>query len=187
MSMNHATIKTLVEFFERRQAANISTHTLEPSRCFNSICYDDDDDDYDEKSTIPLSKMPQILQYIAIAPILSTMKPEDSLIMRNEELNTIPEKESDEVIKSSVEDLVPIPKGKSVTFSNPLFDSNDDFTSSDDESLSDEDVLEDNDIEIEDSYVSNLDEPVCKSYLFPVLMRMSVSTLEAILMRSMLF
>nr|GEZ02801.1 hypothetical protein [Tanacetum cinerariifolium] len=33
---------------------------------------------------------------------------------------------------------------KSVTFSNPLFNSNDDFTSSDDESLSDEDVLEDN-------------------------------------------
>ncbi|GJS77634.1 retrovirus-related pol polyprotein from transposon TNT 1-94 [Tanacetum coccineum] len=48
---------------------------------------------------------------------------------------------------------------KSVTFSNPLFDSNDDFTSSDDESLSDEDVPEVNDIETKDSYVSNLDEP----------------------------
>ncbi|GKC43872.1 hypothetical protein Tco_1061594, partial [Tanacetum coccineum] len=33
---------------------------------------------------------------------------------------------------------------KSMTFSNPLFDSNDDFTSSDNESLSDEDVPEDN-------------------------------------------
>ncbi|GKB09642.1 hypothetical protein Tco_0837954, partial [Tanacetum coccineum] len=92
--------------------------------------------------------------------------------MGNEELSTIPKKElgqSDEFIKSSVEDLVPIPsesedtsksdsdcdlpscddfspindyEEKSVTFSNPLFDSNDDFTSSD--SLSDEDVLEDN-------------------------------------------
>ncbi|GJZ28857.1 hypothetical protein Tco_0573504 [Tanacetum coccineum] len=79
-------------------------------------------------------------------------------------------------------------KEKSVTFSNPLFDSNDDFTSSDDESLSDEDVPEDNvkiysnplfefddeyissdvnplfdevleNIESKDSYVSNLDEP----------------------------
>ncbi|GJU12557.1 hypothetical protein Tco_1134953 [Tanacetum coccineum] len=65
--------------------------------------------------------------------------------------------ESDELIKSSVENLVPIPsesedfsKNESecdmpvcddfTTFSNPLFDSNDDFTSSDDESLSDEDV-----------------------------------------------
>ncbi|GKD95371.1 hypothetical protein Tco_1375208, partial [Tanacetum coccineum] len=78
---------------------------------------------------------------------------------------------------------------KSVTFSNPLFDSSDDFTSSDDESLSDEDVSEDNmkiysnplfefdveyissnvnplfdevlkDIECKDSYDSNLDESI---------------------------
>ncbi|GKB61291.1 hypothetical protein Tco_0917477 [Tanacetum coccineum] len=66
-------------------------------------------------------------------------------------------KESDELIKSSVENLVPIPSESEdfsdnesecdmpvcddfTTFSNPLFDSNDDFTSSDDESLSDEDV-----------------------------------------------
>ncbi|GKD88779.1 hypothetical protein Tco_1364286 [Tanacetum coccineum] len=106
--------------------------------------------------------------------------------MGNEELSTIPKKDSDEVIKSSVEDRVPIPK-KTVTFSNPLFDSNDDFTSSDDESLSDEDVLEVNmkiytnplfefddeyissdvnplfdevleDIECKDSYDTNLDE-----------------------------
>nr|GEZ20995.1 hypothetical protein [Tanacetum cinerariifolium] len=87
------------------------------------------------------------------------------------ELNTVPEKKSDEFIKSSVEDLVPIlseskdtsgtdsecilpscddfssidvPEEKSVTLSNPLFNSNNDFTSSDDESLFDEDVLEDN-------------------------------------------
>nr|GEV96215.1 hypothetical protein [Tanacetum cinerariifolium] len=75
-----------------------------------------------------------------------------------------------------------------MTFSNPLFDSNDDFTSSDDESLSDADILEDNvkiysnplfefddeyissdvnllfdevlgNIENKDSYDSNLDEP----------------------------
>ncbi|GKB82728.1 hypothetical protein Tco_0949623 [Tanacetum coccineum] len=99
------------------------------------------------------------------------MEPEDSLIMVNEELSTIPKKESDEFIKSSVEDLVPIPsesedtsesdsdcdlslcddfspinvyEGKFATLSNPLFDSNDDFTSSDDELLSDEDVSEDN-------------------------------------------
>ncbi|GJR80450.1 hypothetical protein Tco_0151235 [Tanacetum coccineum] len=65
------------------------------------------------------------------------------------------------LIKSSVENLVPIPSESEdtsdnesecdvpecdetsptfTTFSNPIFDSNDDFTSSDDESLSDEDV-----------------------------------------------
>ncbi|GJV48166.1 hypothetical protein Tco_1438378 [Tanacetum coccineum] len=122
---------------------------------------------------------------------------------------------SDEFIKCSVEDIVPIPsesedtsesdsdcdlpscddfspinvyEEKFVTFSNPLFNSNDDFTSSDDESLSDEDVPEDNvkiysnplfefddeyissdvnplfdevleNIESKDSYVSNHDDP----------------------------
>ncbi|GJX32431.1 hypothetical protein Tco_0242286 [Tanacetum coccineum] len=46
----------------------------------------------------------------------------------------------------SSDDFSPISifEEKSVTFSNPLFDSNDDFTSSDDESLSNEDVPEDN-------------------------------------------
>ncbi|GJV26911.1 hypothetical protein Tco_1383359 [Tanacetum coccineum] len=125
-----------------------------------------------KESTIPLNEIiSQIPPSIAITPILPTLEPEDSLIMGNEELNTIPEKESNEVIKSSVENLVPIlsefedtsesdsdcdlpscddfspinvSKEKFVTFSNPLFDSNDDFTSSDDESLSDEDVPEDN-------------------------------------------
>ncbi|GJW76384.1 hypothetical protein Tco_0138066 [Tanacetum coccineum] len=119
-----------------------------PSRCFNSFY---DDDDYEE-STIPLNEIvSQIPLSIAITPVLPTLEPEDSLIIGNEELSTIPEKESDEVIKSSVENLVPIPsesedtfgsdsecdlpscddfspinipEGKSVTFSNPLFDSN---------------------------------------------------------------
>ncbi|GJS05408.1 hypothetical protein Tco_0321916 [Tanacetum coccineum] len=164
-----------------------------------------------KENIIPLNKTPQISPSIALAPVFSIMEPEDSLSMGDEHLNTIPEKESDEFIKSSVEDLVPIPREsedtsgsdsenvlpssddfspifeeKSVTFSNPLFDSNNDFTSSDDESLSDEDVSEDikiysnplfkfddeyissdvnplfdevlEDIECNDSYDSNLDE-----------------------------
>ncbi|GKB64486.1 hypothetical protein Tco_0920672, partial [Tanacetum coccineum] len=81
------------------------------------------------------------------------MEPEDSLIMGDENLSTIPEKESDELIKSSVEDLVLIPSESEdtfdsdsecdlpfcdnhVTFSNPLFDANDEFTSIDDEYIS---------------------------------------------------
>nr|GFC21662.1 hypothetical protein [Tanacetum cinerariifolium] len=39
----------------------------------------------------------------------STEKPDNSLSMGDEHLDTIPATESDEVIKSSVEDLVPIP------------------------------------------------------------------------------
>nr|GEW21867.1 hypothetical protein [Tanacetum cinerariifolium] len=117
-----------------------------------------------------------------------SLDPEDSLIMGNEELNAILEKELDEFIKSSVEDLIPILEKKAVTFSNPLFNSNDDFTSSGDKSLSDKEVPEDKvksysnplfefddeyifsdvnplfdevleNIESKDSYDSNLDEP----------------------------
>ncbi|GKE90854.1 hypothetical protein Tco_1571949, partial [Tanacetum coccineum] len=60
----------------------------------------------------------------------------------------------------SGDDFSSIFEKKSVTFSNPLFDSND-FTSSDNESLSDEDVSEDVKIysnplfEFDDEYISN--------------------------------
>nr|GEV06529.1 hypothetical protein [Tanacetum cinerariifolium] len=46
---------------------------------------------------------------IAITPVLSIDDPVDSLIIEDEHLDTILAMESDEVIKSSVEDLVPIP------------------------------------------------------------------------------
>nr|GFA99753.1 hypothetical protein [Tanacetum cinerariifolium] len=46
---------------------------------------------------------------IAIAPVLPAEEPKNSLSMGDEHLDTIPETESDEVIKSSVEDLVLIP------------------------------------------------------------------------------
>ncbi|GJT05165.1 hypothetical protein Tco_0839627 [Tanacetum coccineum] len=150
----------------------LSQKKYRASRRFNYF-YDDDDEESSIHLRDIISKLPPS---IAITSVLPTLEPEDSLIMGNEELSTIPkstipEKESDEFIKSSVEDVVPIPsesgdtsgsdsvcdlhscddfspinvyKEKSVTFSNPLFDSNDDFTSSDDESLSDEDVPEDN-------------------------------------------
>ncbi|GKB24555.1 hypothetical protein Tco_0863956, partial [Tanacetum coccineum] len=68
----------------------------------------------------------------------------NSLSMGDEHLSTILEMESDELIKSSVENLCDETSPTFTTFSNPLFDSNDDFTSSDDESLSDEDVPKEN-------------------------------------------
>ncbi|GJU56669.1 hypothetical protein Tco_1234435 [Tanacetum coccineum] len=45
----------------------------------------------------------------AITPDLPTEEPDNSLSMGDEHLNTIPETESDKLIKSSVENLVPIP------------------------------------------------------------------------------
>ncbi|GKG07764.1 hypothetical protein Tco_0330733, partial [Tanacetum coccineum] len=64
-----------------------------PSFCNNN----DDDDEDDEEYTI------------AITPVLPTVEPYNSLSMRDEHLSTISETGSEEVIKSSVEDLVPIP------------------------------------------------------------------------------
>nr|GEZ41808.1 hypothetical protein [Tanacetum cinerariifolium] len=73
--------------------------------------------------------------------------------MGDERLNTILEMESDEFIKSSVENLVPNPSESKddnecdvpayddfITFSNLLFDADDDFSSSDNESFFDEDT-----------------------------------------------
>nr|GEU94608.1 putative reverse transcriptase domain-containing protein [Tanacetum cinerariifolium] len=66
--------------------------------------YDDDDnDEYSIQVSEFLKKSP-----IAIAPVLPTEDLDNSLSMGDEHLNTISETESDEVIKSSVEDLVPI-------------------------------------------------------------------------------
>ncbi|GJT18511.1 hypothetical protein Tco_0877217 [Tanacetum coccineum] len=124
------------------------------------IYYDDDDD---EESSIPLrdiiiSGLPPC---VAITPVLSTEEPIDSLIMEDEHLDTIPATELDEVIKSNVEDLVPIlsesegipDKMCDVPFhdnSSPLdiskdqfedfSDSNDDSTSIDDNSFSIDDI-----------------------------------------------
>nr|GEZ93707.1 hypothetical protein [Tanacetum cinerariifolium] len=57
---------------------------------------------------------------IAITPVLSTEEPDNSLSMGDEHLDTILAMESDEVIKSSVEDLVSIPSESEVmtTLSN---------------------------------------------------------------------
>ncbi|GKF58736.1 hypothetical protein Tco_0172273 [Tanacetum coccineum] len=114
-------------------------------------------------SQLPLS--------IAITPVLPIEEPEDSLIMEDEDINTIPEKESDEENESSVENLVHIPSESEATsanenecdlpifddspldvfeddcviFSRPLFDSYGDSTSSeyssDNESVLEEDIF----------------------------------------------
>nr|GEV11542.1 hypothetical protein [Tanacetum cinerariifolium] len=96
------------------KVANLSTY---PSKRFNTFFYDDvDDEDYT----------------VAITP----KKPDKSLSMRDEHLDTISATESDEFIKSSVENLVPNPSKSEgdddqsfsnedvpkKIFSNPLFD-----------------------------------------------------------------
>ncbi|GJT04154.1 reverse transcriptase domain-containing protein [Tanacetum coccineum] len=109
-----------------------------------------------------------------------------SLIMEDGHLDTIPEMESDELIKSSVKNLVQIlseskdssdrecdlpsyddsSKNHDFTFSNPLFDIDEDFTSSD-ESFSEEDVPNEN-FKIFSNPLFDLDEEITshKSLLY---------------------
>nr|GEW85063.1 hypothetical protein [Tanacetum cinerariifolium] len=84
---------------------------------------------------------------------ITPKEPDNSLSMRDEHLDTIPAMESDEFVKSSVENLVPnLSKSEGEyecdvpayevfqTFSNILFNPNDDFSSVDDQSFYDEDL-----------------------------------------------
>nr|GEW43154.1 hypothetical protein [Tanacetum cinerariifolium] len=130
-------IRKKEKLLQQEQWAYLSTH---PSKRSTSFCYDDDDD-----------------YNFAITPVLSTEETDNSLSMGAEHLDTIPATESDEVIKSSVEGLVPIPSESEgipehkcdVPFhdnSPPLnvskdqiknfFESNDEFSSTDNDSFS---------------------------------------------------
>ncbi|GJV48860.1 hypothetical protein Tco_1439072 [Tanacetum coccineum] len=111
-----------------------------------TICYDDDED-----------------YTIAIAPVLPTKEPVNSLSMGDEHLDTIPATESDKVIKSSVENLVPIPSESEgipdsvcdvplcnnhtpleafKEHSETIIDSNNDYSSSDDDSYENFDYID---------------------------------------------
>nr|GEV69593.1 hypothetical protein [Tanacetum cinerariifolium] len=60
------------------------------------------------KSSTSLNNTSQISLVHVVAPILSTKEPEYSLSMGYEHPNTTPKMETDEIIKSGVEELVPI-------------------------------------------------------------------------------
>nr|GFC70418.1 hypothetical protein [Tanacetum cinerariifolium] len=71
-----------------------------------------DDDDDEESSNSLNDNISELPPYSAITPdepVLSTEEPDISLSMGDEHLDTIPATESDEFIKSGVENLIPIP------------------------------------------------------------------------------
>nr|GEW67539.1 hypothetical protein [Tanacetum cinerariifolium] len=130
------------KLLQEEQWAYLSTH---PSKRLTSFCFDDDDDE-DYTSAITPDE-----------PVLSIEKPDNSLSMGDEHLNTIPATESDEVIKSSVENLIPIlsefegipehmcdvpshdnspPLDVSKDQIEDFFESNEEFSSIDDDSFS---------------------------------------------------
>ncbi|GKB02828.1 hypothetical protein Tco_0830917 [Tanacetum coccineum] len=139
----------------QEQVVKLDSYTPEPSQCQKIPIYYDD-----EESSVPLRDIIifGLPPCVAITPDLLIT---DSLIMEDKHLDTISATESDKVIKSSVEDIVPIPSESEgipdnmcdVPFrdnSPPLdiskdqfeyfSDSNDDSTSIDDDSFSIDDI-----------------------------------------------
>nr|GEU59567.1 hypothetical protein [Tanacetum cinerariifolium] len=123
------------------------------------VCYDNDDDEErsDSLDDNIIFGLPLFSAITPNKPFLSTEEPNNSLSMGDEHLDTIHATESDEVIKSSVENLIPIPSESEGTpehmcdvpfhdNSPPLdvlkdqfedfFESNDEFSSTDDDSFS---------------------------------------------------
>nr|GEV71548.1 hypothetical protein [Tanacetum cinerariifolium] len=131
---NSFTYDTIPESFDEQEEKQIEEE--QAAKAQNSkipVCYDDDDDDYNS----------------GIIP----NEPVDSISMGDEHLDTILATESDEFIKSCVENLIPNPSefdGENgcdvpacfTTFSNILFDAEYEFNSVDDQSCSDEVVPE---------------------------------------------
>ncbi|GJY35238.1 hypothetical protein Tco_0420616 [Tanacetum coccineum] len=113
----------------------LAEFTNTPSWNLPNTSYDDDDD---EEISILLKDIIifGLPPCVAITPILFTEEPVDSLIIEDEHFDTIPATESDEFIKSSVDNLVPTPSESEDElttshflmrkfrriYSNPLFD-----------------------------------------------------------------
>nr|GFA98033.1 hypothetical protein [Tanacetum cinerariifolium] len=74
------------------------------------VCYDDGDEEKrsDSLDDNIISGLPPFSAITPDEPVLSTEEPDNSLSMGDEHLDTIPATESDEFIKSGVEDLIPI-------------------------------------------------------------------------------
>nr|GEY06410.1 putative ribonuclease H-like domain-containing protein [Tanacetum cinerariifolium] len=144
-----------VQNIHEELAKNINTPN------WNRPAFYSNDEDDDEEFSIPMSE----IYKSSLAATTPNLPITGSLIMEDEHLDTILEMESDKLIKSSVENLVPNPsesEGLSedlsedlsdiesecdvpvcddfTTFSNPLFDADINFSSSDDESFFDTDV-----------------------------------------------
>nr|GFB73230.1 hypothetical protein [Tanacetum cinerariifolium] len=123
------------------------------------VYYDDNDDEErsDSLDDNIISGLPSSSAITPDEPVLSTEEPDNTLSMGDEHLDTILATESDEFIKSGVEDLIPIPSESECTLehvcdvpshdnSPPLdvskdqiedfSESNEEFSSTDDDSFS---------------------------------------------------
>nr|GEZ76150.1 hypothetical protein [Tanacetum cinerariifolium] len=125
---------------------------------------DDDDDDYDKGSIISMNtNMFKTFSSDAIMTSFPIEEPNDSLIIKDEDINTIIEKESDEENESCIENLFHIPND-CVVFSRPLFYSYGDTTSSEyfsvNKSILEEDIVSNLPFEFDEESISNDVNPI---------------------------
>nr|GEU55149.1 hypothetical protein [Tanacetum cinerariifolium] len=125
------------------------------------------------KNSISLKNTSQFSSVYAVAPILSTKEPEYSSSMGYEHSNTTPKTESAEIIKSAVEELVPILSENEVTLEDKrecdmpvcedssAFDVCDDHSEIFSDSKDDDDISSDDDdfedVEYIEALLSNLE------------------------------
>nr|GFD30872.1 hypothetical protein [Tanacetum cinerariifolium] len=83
-----------------------------------------------------ISELPPFSAITPDEPVFSIEEPDNSLSMGDEHLDTIPATESDEFIKSGVENLIPIPSESEGIPEHDLSESNEEFSSTDDDSFS---------------------------------------------------
>ncbi|GJZ29169.1 hypothetical protein Tco_0573816 [Tanacetum coccineum] len=133
--------KSIAELLAEEQATTMNFLYQKPDLLQSFIYQDDDndDDDYNEDSIISMNAdMSETSSPDAITTSFPIEEPKDSLIMEDEDIDTIPEKELDKENDSSVENLFHVPSESEVTFDN---ESECDLPNFDDSFL---DVFEDN-------------------------------------------
>nr|GEZ16934.1 hypothetical protein [Tanacetum cinerariifolium] len=134
---------------KKQEEKQIQEDQAANTRYWKIPAYYDDNDDEEESNSLKDNNIFELPPCSAVIP----NEPVNSLIMGDVHLDTVSVMESDEFIKSSVENLVPNPsesEGENgcdllacfTTFSNILFDDEYEFDSADDQSLPNEDFPE---------------------------------------------
>ncbi|GJX77235.1 hypothetical protein Tco_0324046 [Tanacetum coccineum] len=112
---SHRDTNRILEELLRNLKPNSPTGEPRGSDNYTEVTYDKDQclsDHYTAPVTPPA--------YTPSIPFLATMEPLDTFLMGDEVISTILERKNDKFIKSSVDDLVPIPKDSEVTSDSDL-------------------------------------------------------------------
>ncbi|GJT35324.1 hypothetical protein Tco_0925743 [Tanacetum coccineum] len=109
---SHRDTKRFLEELLRTLKTNSPVGEPKGSNDFTEVPFDDEQI-LRQHNTAHVTPPP--FAYALTPPVLATMEPLDTILIGDEVISTIPEKENDEFIKSSVDDFVPIPRKSELT------------------------------------------------------------------------